>query len=793
VDFRRSSVRGTVRVVLEGVKGTLSLNASRMKIISVKSEGSAAKFEHDEERGVLKVSGLRRNPWVTVGFSKSVSDEVIFGLYKSKYGKDHLLVTDLEPAEARTVFPCVDDPSYKAVFRLTVVTEKGLKVISNTEAASVATTSDGRIRYRFAETPRMSTYLFFVGIGNFEEAEKKARRATVIAASRPGLGSQAGYILEESAAILDAYEDFFGVRFPLKKLHLVGLPEYHTGAMENWGAITSRESFVLLGEDAGVTDRRRAAHLMAHEIAHQWFGDLVTMKWWDDLWLNESFATFMDDLILDKMHPDWDCWQDFLRGALFRSLNDDSLAHTHPVQTKVRSVEEVGAIFDSISYGKGASILRMLADYMGEGSFRRGVTRYLKKHSFSNATGKEFWEALAGASGLPVSRVAKAWITKPGFPVVKVDRTAKGFRLSQSKFRLSGRSEPGIWPIPLRMNSGKKGALVLLQKRSMVVESDKVPLVNPGRKGFYSVLYDQSSYSDLASRFSVLNPHDRAGIVSDLYLFLQAGLVGPKTYFRFVSLSARFPDSLSALTISDHFSNLRAIAWDSPDVSENMTAFMRAQMSRLGTTTKKDEDPIDTEVRRAISVQLARIDRRFAARLAPLFAEYDKVEPELRATVANAHAFIGGAPAFRELSGRLKATTNEIERARLYSSLGAFHDPGVVEEALELTIGGAVPRSDSGYSIVAASLNPAAREALWKWVKRRYGRLYGLYAGSQQFFLYMNGVVPRCGVDFEKDVHSFLSGTRYKQGELTYNRTFELLAAGVRLRKSLLGGNVPAK
>jgi len=425
VDFARANVKGKVAITVKGATRPFSLDSSQMTIRIVSVNGRPGGFAFDEKKGKLTVLGVPAGESVVeIDYSKQVSDDVIFGLYKSKYGSDYILATDLEPAGARTVFPCVDEPAYKAVFRLQITTEDGLGVISNTPIASKAEASEGRTTYTFEETPKMSTYLLFFAIGNFEEASMDANGVKVITATRPGQVQNSQVALKVTAEALVEYQRFFGVPYPLKKLHVVALPEYPTGAMENWGAITSRESYALIREDTGFKQKSRGATTMVHETAHQWFGDLVTMKWWDDLWLNESFATFMSYKTTQKLRPDWEVWGGFLRDEVFRrgaAMPLDALSTTHPIQGHVQNVAEATHTFDSISYGKGACILRMLEGYVGEEAFRKGVSDYLKEFSFSNAAGRDLWAALGRRSGLPVGKVARAWLPRPATPWLQSD------------------------------------------------------------------------------------------------------------------------------------------------------------------------------------------------------------------------------------------------------------------------------------------------------------------------------------------------------------------------------------
>ena len=787
VDFLHSHVKGDVDIKVRNSTDPLAIDAVDLNVVRVTVNGAAPdKVERTKDR-VLVHGFPSRTAVISIRFTKQVSDKAIFGLYKSRFGKEHLLVTDLEPAQARTVFPCIDDPSHKAVFRLSVVAQKDLSVIANMPVAKVEDVSGSRRKHTFVPTPRMSTYLLFMGIGKFEESEMKAGRTTVIAASRPGLSKESRFALEASTAVLKKYEEYFGIPYPLKKLHLVALPEYHTGAMENWGAITSREAFVLLGKGASTSDFRSAAHVLAHEIAHQWFGDLVTMKWWDDLWLNESFATFMDYRLMEELHPDWDSMGEFLRLNTFRSMNSDALSETHPIEARVRTVSEIEGIFDDISYGKGASVLRMLESYIGEDVFRAGVSDYLRSFSFSNARGEDLWKSLERASGMPVSSVARAWITKAGFPLVRVQRARNSVKLSQARFRLTTRGSQETWPIPFAMAVGGKTKELLLDRRKTTVPCDDSEdvLANPGRKGFYSVLYDTPIYNRLVSRFPTLSPRDRAGIMNDLYLLMKAGIAEPSLYFKFVSASRGLTDTLTSQLVTEQLSSLRAIAGEVALVRSACTRFYESQIGKIGLTVKRGEDGRTTEAREMISAHLARTSLKFAKTLYPEFDRMESVDPSLRAAVAISFAMVKEMDAVPRLTRLIKRTSNEIERARFYAAMAVIPDRRSVETSLELTISGEVSRSDSAYPLGYLSLNPGARSTLWKWIERRYDTLWEIYGGSQQFYIYMNAVIPRCGVEDEAAVHRFISGKRFEDGKTTYRRTFEQLKANVALRKRL--------
>ncbi|HMD79389.1 MAG TPA: M1 family metallopeptidase, partial [Nitrososphaerales archaeon] len=636
VDFPQARVVGTVGITIQGSRSPLSLDCATLKIRSVKVNGKPVRFVLDKPHSKLKVYSVPKGrSLVQIHYEKQVSDETIFGLYKAKYGQEYMLTTDLEPIEARTVFPCVDEPLYKAVFRLRITTQKGLSAISNTPTARVELAEGGKTRFVFEETPPMSTYLLFFTVGKLEELRTNSGHIEVITATRPGQSKDSRFVLDVVADVLADYQKYFDVPYPLPKLHVVAVPEYHTGAMENWGAIASRESRVLINEDSAFSDRALAAGTMVHEVGHMWFGDLVTMKWWDDLWLNESFATLVEYKMLDRIRPEFKAWDMFLRNETFPAVTLDALSTTHPIQVRIKKAEEANQFFDIISYNKGAAILRMLEAYAGEEAFRKGVSNYLKKYSYSNATGEDLWKELGAASKLPVAKVARAWLTKPGFPVLKVSTAGDQIKLTQSRFTMTGHL-PGLWPIPVDMLiDGRKKSLFISGRSASVPAKVRSELVvNAGRTGFYSVLYDEAGWERMVRSFPGLSSTDRAGVITDLHLFMQAGLLDPEIYFRFVSLAGQVPDSLATETIVRQLSNLRTIADEAPVLRSAYGKFYAPLIARIGEDARPDEPGDMGSTREALTSEYAKVDLDYARKLASRFEDYSHLDPNLKEAVA---------------------------------------------------------------------------------------------------------------------------------------------------------------
>lgn len=792
VDFAKAHLEGKLAVTLKGASKTFALDASQLLVTAVSVNGRAARLVFDEKRAKLKIPGVpARQSVVEVTYSKEVPDDVIFGLYKSKYGSDYFLATDLEPAEARTVFPCVDEPAYKAVFRLQITTEDGLGVIANTPIVRKESAATGRTTYTFQETPRMSTYLFFFAIGRFEETKLTAGGIDVITATRPGQAENSLVALKISADALLAYQNYYDVPYPLKKLHIVALPEYHTGAMENWGAIASRESYALVREDTNFRLKIRGAMSMVHEVAHQWFGDLVTMKWWDDLWLNESFATLMSYKMTQKLHPDWDMWGIFLRDEVFtreEAMKLDALMTTHPVQAHIKSVAEATHTFDSISYGKGACVLRMLEGYIGEGAFRTGVSDYLKRFSYSNATGKDLWDALGRRPGLPVTSMARAWLTRPGYPLVKATIMGNRIELSQHPFRLNGSRASGTWPIPIRMRTdGEETSFVLNSKSVRFGATARSELfLNLGRTGFYVTQYDEAGYRLLASNFPLLSSHDKAGVMNDLYLLLQAGMVQPELYARFVSLCGSNPDPLTIQVVAEQLRVVEAIVSDSPLVKRIARSFYPPLLEHFGETPQPGEPLSVGTTREYLTSRFARADSSYAEKMAKLFDNYANLDPNLKAAAAIGFAITNGPRAEKILQSMVFDSQSEVERDTIYRGLSAFRDSRLILDSLDLGLTGRVSRSDIHYAAMYSAENPYVRDTVWRWMKKNYDSIWKLYGGAQQFYLDLGRIVPLCAVEHESEARRFLSGRRLREGGSSMTRILEILSINAKLRKRLL-------
>jgi len=748
VDFAGLKYSGKVTVNLESI-GSVSLDAVGQQISSVESAGNRVPFKHSGK--VLEIQTGKFSGPLEIEFSSKVSDNFT-GFYKASYGEGYILTTHLEAVQARKVLPCVDHPAYKAVFKVRVRTDANLSVISNMPIESETKQGDKKT-VTFKKTPKMSTYLLYLGVGKFIQEKSRHDGTELYAAyaDRPTSKINTEFSFDATRKVLDFYESYFGIPFQLPKLHNVAVPEFAYGAMENWGAITYREILLHVDKDTSVRARKSVAHVIAHEVAHMWFGDLVTMKWWDDLWLNESFATFMDYKSTDRAYPEWKVWQDFVRTSTSGAMGRDALTKTHPIMAKVHDPEEIEELFDEISYGKGASILRMIEAYIGSENFKKGVAQYLQKFRYSNASGHDLWSSLQEASGTDVSRIMEGWISQEGFPVIKASLVDGRLTLEQERFLLTGGTSKQTWPIPVTMNVDGKTQSLLLDKKRAEVNLPATPRslkLNVDQTGFYVVQYDGKELLDLVwkSRLSTL---DRWGLISDAKAFLLSGRTSFKEYIKLVEKYQNEEEYLPAVEVSDQLSFLYLIA--PSRLIETSRKFHDAGLRIF--ENKKDDN--STTLKGIIAARLTLLDDAYAKKAGSKLNDLANVEPDMKRSVV-----MGYARSSNDCDGLIsrytKSTTDE-ERLRYLEGLASFKNPELIAKTLDFALSGKVKRQDVRNVILYATANPDAKTALWEWFKKNMAKLEEMYSGTAQFSIILREYFSIVGVGRASEVEKFFS------------------------------------
>ena len=621
--------------------------------------------------------------------------------YAAPGGQQRALFTQFEAADARRFVPCWDEPAQKAVFSLTVVAPQGQMAVSNMPVATTTPLPGGRQAVRFQDSPRMSSYLAFLALGDFERVSRKVGDIDVGVIVRRGDAAKGAFALDAAAQILPYFNDYFGAPYPLPKLDLVAGPgqSQFFGAMENWGAIFFFDQVLLI--DPRITteaDRRNVYGIVAHEIAHQWFGNLVTMAWWDDLWLNEGFASWMADKATDRFHPEWGAWLEAAAGRQ-NAMALDSSAASHPVITPVFDVVGAANAFDAITYQKGQAVIRMLETYVGEDVFRAGVRRYIARHAYANTVSDDFWAALDEASPRPVSDIAHDFTRKAGVPLVRARAENGRLRLSQSRL---GVDAGGTWRTPVVVAPPAGPTVSIL----VVGETARLPprlvpgtLVNAGQAGYFRTAYDPALWRPLAQRFARLAPADQLGLIYDSRSLGEAG-VAPMGDF--LDLAARVDPAAEPLVLSALVSQLTALD-DHYEGLPGQAAYRAFALSRLRpvlarlTWDAKPGEPDNAAIARAAVLKamgrfgdpavIAEARRRFAA----FRADPASLTGSGRETVLAVVARQADAATWDQIHALALAAAQPVEKARLYRLLGAAQDPALADRALVLALKGEPP------------------------------------------------------------------------------------------------------
>ena len=699
-----------------------------------------------------------------IEFTGVLNDKLI-GFYRSEYTSQegqtrYLATTQFEATDARRAFPCWDEPAHKASFEVTLVFADGYQAVSNTPAVEETSPGPGLKSVRFAETPVMSTYLLAFVVGDLVSVEQDAPNGTRVGIwTTPGKEYQAQFALDTSVQLLGYFNDYFGIPYPLAKLDHIAIPDFAAGAMENWGAITYRETALLVDpENSSAGTRQRVAEVVAHEMAHMWFGDLVTMEWWDDLWLNESFASWMGTKAVDWLFPDWQMWTQFVNMDTNRALSLDGLKNSHPIEQEVTNPAQVSQLFDAISYSKGASVIRMLEQFLGPETFRKGLNRYLAGHMYANARTQDLWEALETESGQPVTSIMDSWVKQMGYPVLQVEanRDEEGVQLavSQERFvydRLLGESEPGpeIWRVPVTVSYGGQESTATVT--SMVMEGRQAQVevpapsggwfkVNSEQTGFYRVNYSTEDWQRLvpAVRSLELPATDRLGIQNDAYALSRAGLL-PVT--QFLELARAYENEDDASVWGDLASNLRDIEQliSTESVHPAYQQFARSLFGpaarRAGWEPRPGDGHLDALLRTTVLGQAGSYeDPELLQQAGDLFQKYlgdhDAVHPDLRGVVFGLAGHGGDQSAYDQLWELESQTELQEEKMRLLMALTRFQQTELLTKTLEQSLSSRVRTQDTIMVVAGVAANPKGRNTAWEFVKSNWTELDRRYGGG---------------------------------------------------------------
>ncbi len=734
--------------VVELLKGKEKIFADRISY-DEKTETATFHFAKLIRRGEAKLRLVFRG----------VLNDKLRGFYRSQYfvsGKArYMATTQFESTDARRAFPCFDEPAHKAIFDVTLLVPTHTVAISNTLPLSDTEREDGLREVVFSPTPKMSTYLLAFIVGEFEHIETRTKEGILVRVfTTSGKKHQAKFALECAQKTLSFYNEYFDIPYPLPVLDLIAIPDFSAGAMENWGAITYRETALLVDpKNSSTSSKQYVALVIAHEIAHQWFGNLVTMEWWTHLWLNEGFASYIEYLAVDKLFPKWNIWTQFAVSDLGRALSLDSLKHTHPIEVPVHHPDEIAEIFDEVSYSKGASVIRMLADFLGEKDFRDGLRFYLKKHSYSNASTIHLWQAFQKVSGKPVAKIMKNWTGKSGYPFVSVAEKRGKLSLLQKRFFSNPRSaelsgERILWWIPVSvLGSGYKKTKFLLEKKKTILPrpalqsgAEEWLKINAGESGFFRVSYSPSLFESLklSLQKGKLSELDRLGIIRDVFALAEGGIVQTMSA---LSLALEYKKETSFSVWAELSISLRKLdnLLEGSSRHENFKEFARGifenVVKKVGFKPKPKESHEDVMLRSLVLSNAGDYGHEgtiiFAKKTMSDFLLKGKTVPaDLRGVVYSISAEHGGEKEFKKLLAFYKKEKLHEEQGRIGRALASFRDKKLLAKTLEFALSKSVRSQDTLGMVAGVWGNPVGRDLAWNFVKKNWPIFLERYGGG---------------------------------------------------------------
>ena len=808
-DFKKLKFRGKEKIEIKALRPTdkIVLNATELEIKECKvlwNEKTIIpriKLDSKTEELIIrlpqKISG---KAYFLIDFVGYLNDKLV-GFYRSKYeykGKQrYLATTQFEAADARRAFPCWDEPKAKASFDVSLIVDNNLTAISNMPVIAKKKVGN-KTRYRFARTPVMSTYLLYLGAGNFEFLQSKLGKTSVRIVTTRGKKDQARLSLEFTKQFLAYFQSYFKIAYPLPKLDMIAIPDFASGAMENWGAITFRETVLLYDPKTSSTEtKQHIAEVIAHELAHQWFGNLVTMKWWNDLWLNESFATFMATKAVDKLYPEWDFWDQFLISEMTGGLSLDSLKSSHPIDVNVKSPADVRQIFDEISYNKGGCVLMMLENFIGGENFRRALHNYLKKYEYANATTEDLWNSLGAVSRQPVRQMMNTWVGQVGYPIIEAKVDGSKIKLVQKRFLLEGNGKlrPGNWIIPLSIRLDGRVVTKLMKASVTIPKTSEWFKVNDGQKGFYRVKYDENTLNSLGRivEEKIISNVDRWSIHHDLYALCISRHISIRQYLDFVR---HYEEEDDYVVLSDIVSSLNFFHglmseekfWN--EIKEFNHYFFRKIFERLGWDPVKGEKSTYALLRNTLISSLGKLDdeeiieessSRFSS-----FIKSGSLDPDLRSAVYSTIAWKGDLKIYRQLLWMYRKAQTQEEKVRFLGALSNFQDRKLLLKTLNFSLSKEVRAQNLFVPISKMAANPYGKDLTWPWIKKNWKEIISRFGVGNPL---LNRIIGSISVasDMKKarEVRRFFANHRVPGTEMKIAQTLERIRINARFLENV--------
>ncbi|MBT8373012.1 MAG: M1 family metallopeptidase [Deltaproteobacteria bacterium] len=702
------------------------------------------------------------------------------GFYRSKYTyqgqTQYIAVTQFEESDARRAFPCMDHPAQKATFDISVDIDKDLVAVSNGAVKNQDMLENGKKRISFVQTPKMSTYLVFFGVGRFEFThDKKDRR--VRAVTLPGMERFAQFGAQFGRRSLEFSESYYGIAYPLPKMDLIAIPDFAFGAMENWGAITFRENLLLYyPEVTSKSGEARICEVIAHEIAHQWFGNLVTPSDWKYLWLNESFATYFGFGVVDHYHPQWDIWQQFLNGQTGSALARDALHETFAIEIPGGEHVVINASTAPIIYNKGGSILRQIQGYIGDDSFRKGLQHYLKTYEYGCAASQDLWQSFEAVSQQSINAMMKSWIEQPGFPVITAKQQDRRLVLTQKRFTYLPNDSNQKWQVPITISLFPKTGDMRRQTLLLKDTEQKIDLdedivaykINDRQTGFYRVKYtDMENLDELGNRVrqKTLPPEDRWGLQNDLFALVKSGDTRLDEYLKFLSW---YQDEDAYLPLTSIANNLYAAYLVMAEtyrqkISALAMTWIDDVLDKIGYEPHEDERHTTCLLRDHFIWDAALYGSKSAMEFARNQFEVLKggthIHADVVKSVMQVGALCGNENTFDWFERRLHDSQIEHERMNILTAMGCFKDQALVKKAQQYTLD-SVPARNKFVPLVAMAANPHAVPLMWDWYLSELEQIEQFH--PMLYERVIAAIIPTAGIQRSEEVKTFFNNYMQK-------------------------------
>lgn len=802
-----------IKVLLKQPQDAITLNAAQITFTSVTAQlhgqilkATVTQNAEKQQATFHFEKALPAGPLTLSIKYTGILNGQLRGFYLSKTKQRNYAVTQFEPTDARRAFPSWDEPAFKATYSVSLVVNKGDTAISNTNIISDAPGPvPGKHTIKFATTPKMSTYLVAFLVGDFQCVSGASDGVPIRVCTTPDKVQYTKYALHIAEYVLHYYDTYFGIKYPMPKLDLIAIPDFEAGAMENFGAITYRETDLLIDPAAAsIGAKERVGMVVAHEMAHQWFGDMVTMNWWNNIWLNEGFATWMENKPIEAMHPDW-----HLKQAVAMSLNGvlnlDAQRTTRTIRAKADTPDEINEMFDGITYGKAAAMLNMVEHYEGVQTFRRGVHNYLKAHMYSNADAQDFWDAQTAVSHMPINKIMESFVAQPGVPLVTFSNPENGsVAVSQERFFLNPKvktSRAQTWYIPVCFNAESGGDRCdLLSGAQQTVKVPQAPFLfgNADEIGYYRSSYPQSVYAKILDKVETgLTPEERIGFIGDEWAKVRADTAPVDQYLNLVATVRSDPSPDVIVTALANVAIVNSQIASTPAEREAIARWTRQTFepayNLLGKPQGTDS-PMKKELRATLFGYLGDLgnDPEVIAQAKTVAESYLKdqtsVDPTLAQVALRVAAIHGDAAFFDRLQQVFETSNNPDLQETALHLLGEFEEPSLAKRALDFAVSGKVRNQDSVLLIGGMLSGQHTRDLTWKYVQDNWSQVHAQMTEWMEARL-VSGAGSFCSASKRDEVMNFFTTHKMHAAARTLLQTRDRINDCIDLR-SMQGENL---